>query len=104
MCMISIPAWWPAVARWLDHVDPGVHRRIKGLRLVTAFGIAAMLGTMGDITHGLPDGASLSLLAGNFALWASVSEGRGSRAQSSRDLVLLTAAAAIGAATFAVVL
>ena len=100
MCMISIPGWWPAVTRWLDHVDPGVHRRIKGLRLVTAFGIAAMLGTLGDVTHGLPDAASLNLLAGNFALWASVSEGRATRAESSRDLVLLSVAAAVGAASF----
>jgi hypothetical protein len=87
---------------WLDRVDPGAHRRIKGLRLVTAFGIAAMLGTMGDITHGLPDGVSLSLLAANFALWASVSEGRGTRAESSRDLALLSVAAALGAASFAI--
>lgn len=91
-----------AVARWLDHIDPGVHRRSKGLRLITAFGIAAMLGTLGDIRHGLPDTASLSLLAGNFALWASVSEARATRACSSRDLVLLSAAAAVGAASFAI--
>ncbi|MGE4047337.1 MAG: FUSC family protein [Acetobacteraceae bacterium] len=91
-----------AVARWLDHIDPGVHRRIKGLRLITAFGIAAMLGTLGDIRHGLPDAASLSLLAGNFALWASVSKGRATRAESSRDLVLLSAAASVGAASFAI--
>ena len=89
-----------AARSWLDHVDPGVHRRIKGLRLVTAFGIAAMLGTLGDVTHGLPDAASLNLLAGNFALWASVSEGRATRAESSRDLVLLSVAAAVGAASF----
>jgi hypothetical protein len=91
-----------AAARWLDRIDPGAHRRIKGLRLVTAFGIAAMLGAMGDITHGLPDGASLNLLAGNFALWASVSESRGTRAGSSRDLVLLSAAAASGAASLVI--
>ncbi|PRY07981.1 hypothetical protein [Paraburkholderia sp. BL25I1N1] len=30
---------------WLDQLDPGTHRRIKGLRLVTAYGIAAALGT-----------------------------------------------------------
>jgi hypothetical protein len=93
-----------AASRWLDRVDPGVHRRIKGLRLITAFGIAAMLGTMRDVTHGLSDGASLSLLAGNFALWASVSEARGTRAESSRDLVLLSAAATAGAASFALLL
>ena len=47
-----------AAAAWLDCIDPGAHRRIKGLRLVTAFGIAAMLGTMPDIVAGLPDGAT----------------------------------------------
>lgn len=85
---------------WLERVDPGAHRRIKGLRLATAFGIAAMLGTMGDINRGLPGGASLNMLAGNFALWASVSEGRATRAESSRDLVLLSLAAAVGATSF----
>ena len=44
---------------------------------------------------------SLSALAGGFALWASVSEARGTRRESSRDLVLLAAAAALGAASFA---
>lgn len=88
--------------RWLDHIDPGAHRRIKGLRLVTAYGIAAMLGTMADITREVPDSPSLSVLAGGFALWASVSESRGTRRDSSRDLLLLNAAAALGAASFAV--
>ena len=60
---------------WLERIDPNAHRRIKGLRLITAYGIAAMLGTMADITHGVPDSPSLSTLAGGFALWASVSEG-----------------------------
>jgi len=87
---------------WLDRVDPGAHRRVKGLRLVTAYGIAAMLGKMVDITHSLPGGAALSSVAGSFALWASVSEGRGARAESSRDLLLFAAAAAIGAASFIV--
>ena len=66
---------------WLERVDPGAHRRIKGLRLVTAYGIAAMLGAMADIARGLPKGAALSSVAGGFALWASVSEGRGARAE-----------------------
>jgi hypothetical protein len=86
-------------ASWLEQIDPGTHRRIKGLRLVTAYGIAAMLGAMADIARGLPDGATLSALAGGFALWASVSEGRTTRAESSRDLVLLSAAAVLGAAS-----
>jgi hypothetical protein len=87
-------------ADWLNRIDPSAHRRIKGLRLVTAYGIAAMLGTMVDITRGLPNGVALSSLAGGFALWASVSEGRSTRAGSSRDLVLLSAAAALGAVSF----
>ncbi len=86
---------------WLERIDPGSHRRIKGLRLVTAYGIAAMLGAMAEIERGLPDAASLAALAGGFALWASVSEGRATRAESSRDLVLLAVAAALGAAAFA---
>jgi Fusaric acid resistance protein-like len=87
---------------WLDRIDPGAHRRIKGLRLVTAYGIAAMLGTMADIARGLPNGVALSSLAGGFALWGSVSEARGTRTESSRDLVLLSAAAALGATSFIV--
>lgn len=85
---------------WLNRVDPGVHRRIKGLRLVTAFAIASMLGIMGDITRGLPDSRTLATLAGGFALWASVSEARGTRTQSSRDLVLLSIAAGVGATSY----
>jgi len=81
-------------------VDPGVHRRIKGLRLITAYGIAAMLGALHDVAQGLPAAASLSSLAGGFALWASVSEGQATRFESARDLALLSAAAALGAASF----
>src|SRR5580692_7949284 len=86
--------------RWLDQLDPGVHRRIKGLRLVTSYAIAALLGTVPDIAGALPDARALVPLAGGFALWGSVSEGRATRAESGRDLVLLTAAAAFGAASF----
>jgi hypothetical protein len=89
-----------AVDRWLDQVDPGTHRRIKGLRLVTAYGIAAALGTLQDIAHNVPGSVSLSYLAGSFALWASVSEGKTTRAESSRDLALLSLAAALGAILF----
>jgi hypothetical protein len=84
---------------WLERIDPGTHRRIKGLRLVTAYGIAAMVGSLQQITHGLSSDSSLSSLAGGFALWASVSEGQTNRSASSRDLLLLCAAAALGAAT-----
>src|SRR5471032_677441 len=89
-----------AVGRWLDQVDPGTHRRIKGLRLATAYGIAAALGTLQDIAHSVPSIISLGYLAGNFALWASVSEGKTTRAESSRDLLLLSFAAALGAMLF----
>jgi hypothetical protein len=92
---------WPRAAlRWLGRIDPGTHRRIKGLRLVTAYGLGAALGTLQDVAHSLPRGLSLGALAGGFALWASVSEGRTTRVESSRDLLLLSAAAALGAALF----
>lgn len=89
-----------SVTAWLERIDPGTHRRIKGLRLVTAYGIAAALGALQDITHGLPGATLVGSLASSFALWASVSEARVSRAESSRDLALLCAAAAFGAAMF----
>jgi hypothetical protein len=63
-------------AGWIERIDPGTHRRVKGLRLVTAYGIAALLGTLLSITQGLRGGESLGTLAGGFALWASVSEAR----------------------------
>ncbi|MDF2998908.1 MAG: putative rane protein [Xanthobacteraceae bacterium] len=88
---------------WLERLDPGVHRRIKGLRLVTAFGLAAMAGRMPEVVNGLDAGQSLSVLAGGFALWASVSEVRSMRSDSSRDLLLLCMAAAVGAASYALV-
>jgi hypothetical protein len=91
-----------ALGHWLDRVDPGTHRRIKGLRLVTAYGIAAALGTLQDIAHSVPSSISLGYLAGSFALWASVSEGKSTRAESSRDLTLLSFSAALGAVLFVV--
>src|SRR5271170_2812860 len=75
----------------LERIDPGAHRRIKGLRWVTACGIAAMLGMLPAMSHSLTHGSLLSLLAAGFALWDSVSEGRSTRPDSSRDLVLLVA-------------
>jgi hypothetical protein len=84
--------------QWLDRIDPGVHRRIKGLRLVTAYGIAAMLGAMPEISRAVPAASSLSSIAAGFALWASVSEGQATRIKSSRDLLVLNGAAVVGAA------
>jgi hypothetical protein len=83
------------VVDWLERIDPGSHRRIKGLRLVTAYGIAALLGTVRG--QGASGSVTLSSLAGGFALWASVSEAQSNRADSSRDLFLLCWAAALGA-------
>jgi hypothetical protein len=82
---------------FLDRVDPGTHRRIKGLRLVTSYGIAAMLGTLLGSTYRIPGNALLASLAGGFALWASVSEGQSARALSARDLGLFSAAGVLGA-------
>ncbi|CAM2155032.1 membrane protein of unknown function [Pararobbsia alpina] len=89
------------VTQWLERIDPGTHRRIKGLRLVTAYGIALALGTLRDLATLVPAGLSLGALAGSFALWASVSEARTTRYESSRDLVALCFAAAVGATLFA---
>src|ERR1700760_4351661 len=90
-----------AIAARLDGIDPGTHRRIKGLRLVTAFGLAALLATVPPIANG--HAASLGPLAAGFALWASVSEAQTTRYRSARDLVLLCLAAGIGATSFAVI-
>ena len=97
--VIGTHPWSPSsLVRWIERIDPGTNRRIKGLRLVTAFGIAALLGTLPSISGGWHDGVSLSVLAGGFALWASVSEARVIRWESSRDLALLCGAAVLGAA------
>jgi len=93
------PAENREIAAWLDRIDPGTHRRIKGLRLVTAYAIAAMLGELLQREYSLPGGSSLSFLAAGFALWASVSEGQGTRWLCTRDLAILNAAAAVGAAS-----
>jgi Fusaric acid resistance protein-like len=85
------------MGEWLDRIDPGAHRRVKGLRLVSAYGIAAMLGALLHRTYHIPGGSFLSYLAAGFALWASVSEGQAARWLSARDLVILNGAAVAGA-------
>ncbi len=52
-----------AASTWLARVDPGTHRRVKGLRLVTAYGLTASLGTLQDVTRSAPASASV----GSFA-------------------------------------
>jgi hypothetical protein len=59
------------------------------------------LGSLQDVARSAPGTVQLGVVAGNIALWASVSEGRSERAESSRDLVLLCAAATLSAALFA---
>ena len=68
---------WPvrtAIA-WLERIDPGTHRRIKGLRLVTAFGIAWMMANLQGLSIQPSGRGSLGAMAAGFALWASVSLG-----------------------------
>jgi len=89
------------IGAWLERVDPGAHRRVKGLRIVTAYGGATALASVHNVTVLVPAHASLTALAGGFALWASVSDARGARYESTRDLILLCAAAAAGALFFA---
>lgn len=88
------------MASWLEQIDPGGHRRIKGLRLVAAYGLAAMLGIVLHRSYQFSGGQSLSYLAAGFALWASVSEGQMTRWLSTRDLAFLNAAAVVGALMF----
>jgi hypothetical protein len=73
------------VSAWLDRIDPGTHRRVKGLRLIIAYGIAWMMGSLQGLSLQLPGHASFGALAAGFALWACVSEGQTTRAASSRD-------------------
>ena len=93
-----MPKVLSAFAAWLDRIDPGTHRRIKGLRLVTAYGIAALLAVALVTTGYLGHELKVVTLAAGFALWASVSEGRATRAESSFDLLALNLAAGLGAA------
>ncbi len=85
---------------WLEQIDPGGHRRIKGLRLVMAYGLAATLGILIHRSYEFSGGQSLSYLAAGFALWASVSEGQTTRWLSTRDLTFLNAAGVVGGLMF----
>lgn len=91
-----------AFIAWLDRLDPGVHRRIKGLRLISAYVAAALAGVyFRQSWPGLHGAEWLAVIAGNFALLASVLEGRSTRAASSRDLAVLCIATLLGAAVTA---
>jgi MFS family permease len=65
--------WEPkALGDYAGSARSGDARRIKGLRLVTAFGLAALLAAVPGIAYGRE--MLLGTLAAGFALWASVSE------------------------------
>ncbi len=82
---------------WLERVDPGCQRRVKGLRLVTAYALAALMGSAQGVALGLAGRASLGSFAAGLALWASVSEARTTRFESARDLAVLVLAGVVGA-------
>jgi hypothetical protein len=89
-----------ATRAWLDGVDPGAQLRLKGLRLVAAYAIAAALGGLWDIANHTSSGVRVASLAGGFALWGSVAEAREVRLAAYRDLVVLCAAATVGAVIY----
>jgi hypothetical protein len=94
---------WAILARLengFERIDPGAHRRTKGLRLVTAYGLAQALGSLNGVSSSISPHSPLGMLAGNLALWASVSEARATRCASSRDLAILCMAGALGTASF----
>ncbi len=80
------------------------HRRIEGLRLITAFGIAASLGTLQDITSELPGSARRSVrsrgVARSWNAAAVLGSARPAPMVEPRDLALLCAAGALGVAVF----
>jgi uncharacterized membrane protein YccC len=90
--------WLRRVAIWLDGIDPGGRRRLRGLRLVTVFALASMAGTLA-----MPgaDALNASATAGSFAIWASVYEAAPTRRRGIVDLLALIGASALGAATSA---
>jgi Fusaric acid resistance protein-like len=75
--------------------------RLKGLRLVCAYGLGFALGETLDRAFDGGAGMSLGFLVGNFALWASVSEMQVHKARAVFGLVALCVAASCGALLFA---
>jgi hypothetical protein len=71
--------------------------RLKGLRLVAAYGIGLLLGEILGKAFSLGRAIPLGLLTANFALWASVSESQSNRPRIVLDLMALCAAASFGA-------
>jgi uncharacterized membrane protein YccC len=94
-----------ALIAGLQRLDPDGRGRIKGLRLVAAYGIASTLGAMHGVTMSAHmSSAMLAVLAGNFALWASVSEARDAPRAACRDLAVLCAGAGLGALAYILIM
>ena len=85
---------------WLNEVDPGMHRRFRGLRLVAGYGMATAISYLSASLLGIPNPEVLSSLANGFALWASVVEWQPTRRMAIRDLAVFVLAAAFGAFTY----
>jgi hypothetical protein len=81
----------------LRQLDPDGRGRIKGLRLVAAYGMAAVLGGLHALGNLQLPPVELGFLAGAYALWASVSEARDDLKASFRDIVVLCITAGLGA-------
>jgi hypothetical protein len=80
----------------------GTNRAAKGLRIVVAYLLATCIAELWR-TIGFPAyRGPIAACAAGFALWACVSESGGTRRESCVDLAILCAAAATGAAGFAV--
>lgn len=85
--------------RLLQRVDPARVHRLKGLRLVLCYALAATLApTLARLLHVCAP-ASLGMLAANIALWASVSDMRTAAREGAVDLPILCAAGMAGAAS-----
>ena len=84
---------------WLDQVDPGGRRRIRGLRLAAVFAVASMAGVL---SFPGPRSLDAAAMAGNCAIWSSLYEAAATRRRASADLLLFIAAAALGAISSAV--
>src|SRR5271165_551326 len=90
--------WLREGARWLEHIDPGARRRIRGLRLAAVFAIASMAGLLA-----VPGPHSVgAACAATFAIWPSVYENAATRRQAMIDLLVMIASSALGASSSAI--
>jgi len=85
---------------WLNDIDPGMRRRIKGLQLIIGYGIAAAISYLWADMLGIRNPEVLSSLATGFSLFAGVMEWRSTRRIAIRDLALFVLTAILGAFTY----